>query len=191
MRKPACLPDQSYHVVLAVNRAASSFRGINGALPAKRVPPFIPRSAPHSVDRCARRDAHSTGNPAQHCSERVMRQSSNQARRRCTICLSEFEVGTGGINESEVMGWGLCPEHRDLFGDGFVAVIECDIAKSGNPAVGDFLDPDKVHRTGVIAYIERKTLVSTFKMRLDPVIPAVYVARGTVAKLQGCLLRPH
>ena len=89
------------------------------------------------------------------------------------------------------MEWGLCPEHRELHGDGFVAVIECDLAKSGNPAVGDLLDPDRVHRTGVTAYVERTRLLSIFNIRLDPKLPAVYVTRGTVAKLQGYLLRPN
>jgi len=38
-----CIPP-AYHLVLAVNRRATGFRGINGRLPAKRgSPPFIPR----------------------------------------------------------------------------------------------------------------------------------------------------
>jgi hypothetical protein len=107
------------------------------------------------------------------------------------ICLNEYEVGVGGAAEKLQVEWGLCPEHRELHGDGFVAVIECDLAKSGNPAVGDFLDPERVHRTGVIAYVERARLLSIFSIRLDPKVPAVYVAHGTIAKLQGYLLRPN
>jgi hypothetical protein len=146
------------------------------------------------LDRCARRDAQDAGNPAQmHPAERVMRQSSQEAtvRRRCTICLSEYEVGTGGAAENRRMEWGLCPEHRVLHGDGFIAVIECDLAKSGNAVPGDLLEPEEVHRTGVVAYIERQTLWSIFKIRLDSQVAAVYVEGGTVGKLQGYLLRPN
>jgi hypothetical protein len=122
-----------------------------------------------------------------------MRPSSHEAtaRRRCMICLNEYEVGAGGAAEKLQVDWGLCPEHRELHSDGFVAVIECDLAKSGNPAVGDLLDPDRVHRTGLIAYIERTRLLSIFNIRLDPKLPAVYVERGTVAELKGYLLRPN
>ena len=72
-----------------------------------------------------------------------MRQPSQRAtaRRRCTICLSEYEVGAGGAAENQRMEWGLCPEHRELHGDGFIAVIECDLAKSGNAVPGDILEP--------------------------------------------------
>jgi len=54
----ACLPDQAYHVVLAVNRVAAGFRGINGRLPAKRGSPSIYSTTRYrSIDRCARRDS--------------------------------------------------------------------------------------------------------------------------------------
>jgi hypothetical protein len=65
-----CWSSHSYHAVLAINRAATGFRGINGGLPAKRgSPPFIPRSHRASIDNCARRDGQQAGNPAQESLE--------------------------------------------------------------------------------------------------------------------------
>jgi hypothetical protein len=120
-----------------------------------------------------------------------MRQSSHGsiARRRCIVCTSEYEIGTVAADEDQLVGWGLCPEHRELHGDGFIALIECDTSKSGHPIPGDWLNPERVHRTGLVAYLERRAVCSIFNIQLDPALPAVYVERGTIAKLHGLLPR--
>ena len=120
-----------------------------------------------------------------------MRQSSHGsiAHRRCIVCTSEYETAAASAGEDQMVGWGLCPEHRELHGDGFIALIECDTAKSGHPVPGDWLKPEAVHRTGVVAFLERRAVCSIFNIRLDPALPAVYVERGTIAKLRGQLPR--
>ncbi len=122
-----------------------------------------------------------------------MRQSSHVsiARRRCIVCTSEYETGTTAAGEDQMIGWGLCPAHRELHGDGFIALIECDTSKSGHPIPGDWLNPERVHRTGLVAYLEHGAVCSIFNIQLDPALPAVYVERGTIAKLHGLLPRPN
>jgi hypothetical protein len=101
--------------------------------------------------------------------------------------MSEYETAATG--QDQLVGWGLCPEHRELQGDGFIAIIECDTSKSGHPMPGDWLKPDHVHRTGAVAFLDRKVVSSIFNIRLDPSLPAVYVERGTIARLRGMLPR--
>ena len=119
-----------------------------------------------------------------------MRQPSHGsvAHRRCLVCTAEYEA-SASTGEDPIVGWGLCPEHRELHGDGFIALIECDTSKSGHPVPGDWLKPDQVHRTGAVAFLERRAVCSIFNIRLDPALPAVYVERGTIARLQGLLPR--
>jgi hypothetical protein len=40
-----------------------------------------------------------------------------------------------------------------------------------------------------VAFLERRAVCSIFNIRLDPALPAVYVERGTIARLQGLLPR--
>jgi hypothetical protein len=110
------------------------------------------------------------------------------AHRRCLVCIAEYET-SASTGADAIVGWGLCPEHRELHGDGFIALIECDTSKSGHPVPGDWLKPDKVHRTGAVAFLERRAVCSILNIRLDPALPAVYVERGTIARLQGLLPR--
>ena len=60
----------------------------------------------------------------------------------CLVCGVSF--GTGSIlldkclratmKRCTGMGWGLCPEHQKLSDDGLVALIECDLQRSGSPS---------------------------------------------------------
>jgi hypothetical protein len=119
-----------------------------------------------------------------------MRQPSFEsiAHRLCLVCTAEYET-LAANREDAIVGWGLCPEHRELHGDGFIALIECDTSKSGHPVPGDWLKPDQVYRTGAVAFLERRAVCSIFNIRLDPALPAVYVERGTIARLASLLPR--
>jgi hypothetical protein len=69
----------------------------------------------------------------------------------CLVCGVSF--GTGSIlldkclratmKRCTGMGWGLCPEHQKLSYDGLVALIECDLQRSGSPSGNGNLTPDQ------------------------------------------------
>jgi hypothetical protein len=60
-----------------------------------------------------------------------------------------------------------------------------------SPDTRRLAQPERVHRTGLVAYLERGAVCSIFNIQLDPALPAVYVERGTIAKLHGLLPRPN
>lgn len=83
-----------------------------------------------------------------------------------------------------ITGWGLCPEHRQLHEQGFVALVECDPEKSGNPGVGAKISPSRVYRTGKLAHLKREAFVDIFNVAAEPNTPCVFVDPGVIAMLE-------
>ena len=62
----------------------------------------------------------------------------------CLVCGTAFDTGAvlldkrlrASMERHTATGWGLCPEHRKLADDGFVALVECDPQRSGSQAGG-------------------------------------------------------
>lgn len=59
--------------------------------------------------------------------------------RVCLVCGNPFDTGAilldkrlrQSMAHRTVTGWGLCPEHEQMFKDGYVALVECDPERSG------------------------------------------------------------
>jgi hypothetical protein len=111
----------------------------------------------------------------------------------CVVCGITYDTGSilldkrlrQSLDRHTCTGTGLCPEHQRLYDEGFVALIECDPEKSGNPAVGTLLKPAQAYRTGRVAYLRRETLDRVFNIPIQAELPYVFVEPGVIDKLQS------
>ncbi len=70
--------------------------------------------------------------------------------------------------------------------EGYVALVECDPARSGNPV--DTLHTRKAYRTGKVAHLKRALFADLFDRPLAPYLPFVFVEPGVIdmrQKLSG------
>lgn len=110
----------------------------------------------------------------------------------CVVCGHPFETGAilldrrlrSSMSRHTITGWDLCPEHRTLHEQGFVALVECDPARSGNPGAGARVSPHSVYRTGRLAHLKRGVFETLFNVALDPHTPCVFVDPEVMARLQ-------
>lgn len=98
-------------------------------------------------------------------------------RKCCPVCGKEFDTssiildkrGRPTLNRYTVTGWGLCPEHKKLFENGFVALVAIDEAKSSGR------NPDDVWRTGEIMHVRRHLWPEMFNVPIPDDVPLVWV----------------
>jgi hypothetical protein len=118
-------------------------------------------------------------------------------RHVCLVCGAEYDTGAilldrrlrASLEKYTITGWGLCSEDKRLFDDGFVALVECDPEKSGNPAPGDRLMPDRAYRTGRGLHIKRSVLAQICNVQIDVTLPFVFVGKGTVEMFEAMIGR--
>ena len=114
-------------------------------------------------------------------------------RRVCLVCGTAFDTGNilldkclrASLERHRSTGWGLCDEHRRLFDEGFVALVECDPERSGKPTGTDRLKPEAAYRTGRLAHLKREVFTGVFNVPLAADQPCVFVAPGVIEQLQG------
>jgi hypothetical protein len=114
-------------------------------------------------------------------------------QRVCLVCANPFESGSilidrylrASLDKHTITGWGLCPEHKELFDAGYVALVECDPEKSGCPAAGDLVQPGRAYRTGKLVYIKRDAFNRMFDLPLKDTQPCVYVEQGVIAMFEA------
>lgn len=122
--------------------------------------------------------------------------SQSTERLSCIVCCAEYEsevlIMDADMREMlEKLGiakWGLCPTCRALRDEGFIALVECDPEKSGNPKAGQRVLPDKVHRTGVMVRIPQEVFYSLFGRPAFARMPCVYVPPGVIQQLRDRML---
>jgi len=114
-------------------------------------------------------------------------------RRVCLVCGTAFDTGNilldkclrASLERHRSTGWGLCDEHRRLFDEGFVALVECDPERSGKPTGTDRLKPEAAYRTGRLAHLKRDDFTGVFNVPLADDQPCVFVEPGVIEQLQG------
>src|SRR5687768_7532768 len=82
----------------------------------------------------------------------------------CLVCGRPYDTGSilfdlrlrESMERHTITGWGLCPEDLLLHEQGYVALVECDPEKSGNPREGDTVLPGNAYRTGPVAHLKRE-----------------------------------
>jgi hypothetical protein len=109
----------------------------------------------------------------------------------CIVCGKSYDTGTvlldRRLRESmlkyTVTGSGLCPEHQALHDQGFIALVECDPAKSHLPPSGYRLQPGMAYRTGRIAHLKRDAWSQVFNINIPPDLPLVFVEPGVIDRV--------
>jgi len=85
------------------------------------------------------------------------------------------------LEHHTLTGNGLCPEHQQLFDDGYIALIECDVSKS--EVHGSKIDPSEAYRTGNIVHVKRDIADKLFSVSFPSNIPIAFVEQGVIEKL--------
>ncbi|MBO1112124.1 ATPase [Bordetella petrii] len=110
----------------------------------------------------------------------------------CLVCGTTFDTGSLLLDKRlrqcmehhTVTGWGLCREHEQVFKDGFVALVECDPARSGGVKSG-CMKPEDAYRTGRVAHLRREAFAQVFNVPIENTQPCVFVEPGVLAHLQA------
>jgi len=118
-------------------------------------------------------------------------------RHLCLVCGTEYETGAilldrrlrASLDRHTTTGWGLCSQHQQLFDDGFIALVECDPAKSGHPSSSDRLKPHQAYRTGRVAHLKREAFARVFNVPIDAKLPSVFVEPGVIERLEAMVDR--
>jgi hypothetical protein len=117
-------------------------------------------------------------------------------QRICLVCGVAFDTGAllldkrlrQTLEHHTATGWGLCTEHQQRFDDGFVALVECDPARS-QASVGDVMEPGQAFRTGQVAHVKRALFHELFAVTIKDNVPIVYVELGIIAAIEK-LMKP-
>lgn len=89
-----------------------------------------------------------------------------EASALCPVCCKECNTGDILLNTQlsntfervTCVGWGdMCPEHQKLRDEGYVALVEVDLSKSGRPVTYN-----SAYRTGRLAHVRRSAWDNMF-----------------------------
>jgi len=116
-------------------------------------------------------------------------------QRVCLVCGAEYDTGAilldrrlrASLEQHTTTGWGLCPEHQRLFDDGFIALVECDPAKSCALSSTNRLKPDHAYRTGRVLHLKRAVFGRIFNVSIEPSLPSVFVWLGVIERLEAMM----
>lgn len=111
----------------------------------------------------------------------------------CPVCGTTFDTGNilfdrrlvSKMDRHTVTAFELCPEHMQLFNDGFVALVECDPQRSNIQADTNQISPSEVYRTGRIAHLKRDKYAQVFNVPIKDSQPLVFVGTGVIEQLQA------
>ena len=114
-------------------------------------------------------------------------------RHVCLVCGVTFATGSilldkrlrANLDRYTTTGWGLCAEHQRLCDEGFVALVECDPLRSGEPSGADRLKPEQAYRTGRLAHLKREAFPAVFNVELAADQVCVFVEPDVIERLQA------
>lgn len=89
------------------------------------------------------------------------------------------------LGRTTTTGRGLCPEHRKLSDDGYVALVECDDAKS--TVTEGYVDSGSVWRTGNIMHIRRSAAAELFNREVTAKDTMWFIDEGLFNQLKGMI----
>jgi hypothetical protein len=102
-------------------------------------------------------------------------------QHRCIVCGIEYDTGEimvdmrlrNTFEHHTLTGNGLCPEHKKLHEDGFVALVETDPTKS--KPHGDRMNPEDAYRTGVLIHLRRTVARDIFNTDIPDDLPMMFI----------------
>lgn len=83
--------------------------------------------------------------------------------------------------------WDLCIEHRRLFSEGFIALIEFDPQLSKRSKYGLLWDSDLAYKTGRFAHIKRQAFNEIFSTLIEEDQACVLAEVGMIDRLKAKL----
>lgn len=109
----------------------------------------------------------------------------------CAVCGKTFDTGALLLDRrlrpiferKTCTGIGLCPEHEQLYRQGYIALVECDLTKSGVTASTQEIKPEQAYRTGRLVHLTREEFNQFFDIECPPAMPMVYVEPGVIERL--------
>lgn len=109
-------------------------------------------------------------------------------QHRCLICGTTFETGTllldkrlrPSMERLTLTGWGLCPEHQQLFDDDFIAFVEITNTEDTSPSF------ESADRTGRVMHIRRPAAEELFGQPFSK--PFAFIALGVIEHIQQNVL---
>ena len=114
-------------------------------------------------------------------------------QRVCQVCGCEYDTNAllfdtrmrDRFDRHTVTGWGMCPEHTNMYERGMIALVEVD----NDPSLGSRLKQESANRTGKIAHLNSSVWDIAFDTPLPTedgkMVPAVFVQKGVISTLLG------
>lgn len=107
-----------------------------------------------------------------------MKSHVSMEQQVCIVCGIPFDTGSilldkrlkNSMEKHTVTGWGLCPEHENLFDDGYVALV----GVSNKHGTEINLKQDTAERTGEIIHVSRTALNRMLGEELPSKLPMVW-----------------
>ena len=91
---------------------------------------------------------------------------------QCVVCGIEFDTGSllldkrlkDRFDKHTCTGMGMCPEHQQLYDDGYIALVAIDEAASVTSANRSTIKPEDAFRTGMVAHIKKEAWANIFNI---------------------------
>lgn len=115
----------------------------------------------------------------------------------CMVCGQQYATGAilldrrlrASIPRIANTGWGLCEEHMAKYEEGFLALVECDQAKSSGTK------PEDVWRTGVVIHMKQEAFDQVFTVPSTgpdgKMLPVVWIGPEMTAELTKMVEPPR
>lgn len=107
----------------------------------------------------------------------------------CLVCCTKYSVGIlldRGMKDSlepeTVTGWGLCEKHKQLFEDGYIALVGID--ESQSTITNGSILPENAYRTGTVAHVKYPVIQGFFNIPISSKLPVLFVENAVISKLQ-------
>lgn len=109
-------------------------------------------------------------------------------QRICIVCGATYDSGEILVHkrlreikeDQRVTGFGLCKEHKELYDQGYVALVEVDPSKS--TIENGRIAPSNAYRTGNVCHMKRDACFRVFGKDVDT--PAMFVEVGVIDELR-------
>ena len=101
----------------------------------------------------------------------------------CSVCGKVFDTGSllldrklkKRFEQHTITGFDLCPEHKQKFDEGFIALVVVDETKSNIDEKTQTIKPENAYRTGEIVHMKREVFNKFFDTKVDNKTPIVFI----------------
>lgn len=104
-------------------------------------------------------------------------------QKMCPVCGKKFDSGAilldrrlkQSMDKHTVTGFDLCPEHKQKFCEGFIALVVTDETKSNIDEKTKTIKQENAYRTGEIVHMKREAFNKLFDTEVDNKMPMVFI----------------